>query len=84
MVLSNHREQATLKTFSDWKISLSDDNVFYLNVDESLVYDGFYSDFGPLNLAMIYRYIDIIRDKFKVSCLTTQSFDIFETQTCVN
>lgn len=67
MVLSNHRDSTTLQTFSDWKMSLNDDSVFYLNVDDSLVYEGFHSDFGPLNLAMIYRYIDIIRDKFKVS-----------------
>jgi len=67
MVLSNHKGPTTLQNFKDWKNSLKDNDVFYLNVDDYLVYDGFYSDFGPLNLAMIYRYIGIVRDKFKVS-----------------
>lgn len=66
MVLSNHKGPTTLQNFKDWKNSLKDNDVFYLNVDDYLVYDGFYSDFGPLNLAMIYRYIGIVRDKFKV------------------
>ncbi|XP_060844473.1 dual specificity protein phosphatase CDC14C-like [Rhopalosiphum padi] len=66
MVLSNHKGPTTLQTFKDWKNSLKDNNIFYLNVDDNLVYDGFYSDFGPLNLAMIYRYIGIVRDKLKV------------------
>lgn len=67
MVLSNQNDHTTLLNFKDWKNSLNDDNVFYLNIDDELVYDGFYSDFGPLNLAMIYRYIGILRDKIKVS-----------------
>lgn len=67
MVLSNNRDPTSLQTFRDWKKSIDGDSVFYLNVDDSLVYDGFFSDFGPLNLAMIYRYIDILRDTFKVS-----------------
>ncbi|XP_025206218.1 dual specificity protein phosphatase CDC14C isoform X2 [Melanaphis sacchari] len=66
MVLSNHKDPTTLQTFKDWKNSLKDKDVFYLNVDDNLVYDGFYSDFGPLNLAMIYRYIGIVRDKLQV------------------
>lgn len=69
MVLSNHINSTTLQTFKEWKLSLNCNNVFYLNVDDYLVYDGFYNDFGPLNLAMIYRYIGIVRDKFKVSII---------------
>lgn len=69
MVLSNHKDSKTIQSFKEWKTSLNKDNVFYLNVDEYLVYDGFYSDFGPLNLAMIYRYIIIMRDKLKVNKL---------------
>ncbi|VVC42963.1 Protein-tyrosine phosphatase-like,Dual specificity/tyrosine protein phosphatase, N-terminal [Cinara cedri] len=66
MVLSNYKDSTTIQSFNDWKKSFNDNNVFYLNVDDFLVYDGFYSDFGPLNLAMIYRYIGIMREKFKV------------------
>lgn len=67
MVLSNYKDSTTIQSFKDWKTSLNDNNVFYLNIDDYLIYNGFYSDFGPLNLAMIYRYIGIMRDKFKVS-----------------
>lgn len=69
MVLSNYKDSKTIQSFKEWKTSLKEDNVFYLNVDDYLVYNGFYSDFGPLNLAMIYRYISIMRDKLKVSKL---------------
>jgi len=67
MVLCSHKGSTKLQPLKDWKSSLKDNDVFYLNVDNSLVYDGFFSDFGPLNLAMIYRYISIVKDKFKVS-----------------
>lgn len=69
MVLSNHKDSTTIQSFKDWKNSQNDNNVFYLNVDDNLVYDSFFNDFGPLNLAMIYRYIGIVRDKYNVSKL---------------
>ncbi|KAK2092282.1 Dual specificity protein phosphatase cdc14a [Saguinus oedipus] len=31
-------------------------NTHYFSIDEELVYENFYADFGPLNLAMVYRY----------------------------
>ncbi|CAG0895767.1 unnamed protein product, partial [Darwinula stevensoni] len=31
-------------------------NTHYFSVDEELVYESFYADFGPLNLAMLFRY----------------------------
>nr|XP_040028013.1 dual specificity protein phosphatase CDC14AB-like isoform X2 [Gasterosteus aculeatus aculeatus] len=31
-------------------------NTHYFSMDEELVYESFYADFGPLNLAMLYRY----------------------------
>lgn len=64
-------------SFKDWKTSVKDNNVFYLNVDENLVYDGFYSDFGPLNLAMVYRYIGIIQEKLKVRHFNLKYINIF-------
>lgn len=68
MTLANHNGSSIpSKSLLHWKTTLNDKNVFYLNVDDKLVYDNFYSDFGPLNLAMIYRYIGIIREKLKVS-----------------
>ena len=31
-------------------------NTHYFSIDEELVYENFYADFGPLNLSMLYRY----------------------------
>lgn len=67
MTLTNCKDSTTLQSFVDWKKSLNDNNVFYLNIDNCLIYEGFYNDFGPLNLGKIYHYINIVRDKFKVS-----------------
>lgn len=67
MILNNYKDSTTIQSFKDWKTSLNDTDVYYLNIDHDLVYDNFFSDFGPLNLAMVYRYISIVRDKFKVS-----------------
>lgn len=66
MVLSNNKDSTTLLSFKDWKTSVSN-NVYYLNVDDNLVYDSFFNDFGPMNLAMVYRYIGILQEIFKVS-----------------
>lgn len=74
MVLSNNKDSSTLQSFKDWKTSFSDKNVYYLNVDDNLVYDSFFNDFGPMNLAMIYRYIGMLREIFKVSKTFVKSF----------
>ena len=31
-------------------------NTHYFCIDEELVYENFYADFGPLNLSLLYRY----------------------------
>ncbi|OPJ82376.1 dual specificity protein phosphatase CDC14B isoform D [Patagioenas fasciata monilis] len=31
-------------------------NTHYFCIDDELVYENFYADFGPLSLAMVYRY----------------------------
>jgi hypothetical protein len=35
-------------------------------VDEEFQYENFYADFGPLNLAMLYRYSCKLNKKLKV------------------
>eukprot|EP00404_Azadinium_spinosum_P060575 CAMPEP_0180705082 /NCGR_PEP_ID=MMETSP1038_2-20121128/7490_1 /TAXON_ID=632150 /ORGANISM="Azadinium spinosum, Strain 3D9" /LENGTH=395 /DNA_ID=CAMNT_0022736939 /DNA_START=76 /DNA_END=1260 /DNA_ORIENTATION=+ len=35
---------------------VASDKVHYFSVDSELVYEPFFADFGPLNLAMTYRY----------------------------
>jgi hypothetical protein len=42
-------------------------NTHYFSVDDELVYENFYADFGPLNLAMLYRYCQKLNKKLKVS-----------------
>ncbi|XP_065070297.1 dual specificity protein phosphatase CDC14A-like isoform X2 [Rhopilema esculentum] len=37
----------------------------YFCVDEELVYENFYADFGPLNLAMLFRYCNKLNKKLK-------------------
>jgi len=37
----------------------------YFCVDDELVYESFYADFGPLNLAMLYRYCCKLNKKLK-------------------
>ncbi|KFO26888.1 Dual specificity protein phosphatase CDC14A [Fukomys damarensis] len=37
----------------------------YFSIDEELVYENFYADFGPLNLAMMYRYCCKLNKKLK-------------------
>ncbi|XP_063993293.1 dual specificity protein phosphatase CDC14C isoform X4 [Diachasmimorpha longicaudata] len=37
----------------------------YFSIDNELVYENFYADFGPLNLAMLYRYCDKVNKKRK-------------------
>ncbi|KAJ9580980.1 hypothetical protein L9F63_023841, partial [Diploptera punctata] len=40
-------------------------NTHYFSVDDELVYENFYADFGPLNLAMLYRYCQKLNKKLK-------------------
>lgn len=37
----------------------------YFCTDNELVYEGFFDDFGPLNLAMLYRFVCHLADKMK-------------------
>lgn len=66
MILSDAKDPASIQSLKDWKKTWHDEDTYYLNIDETLVYDGFYNDFGPVNLAMIYRFIGILQEKLKV------------------
>lgn len=37
----------------------------YFSIDEELVYENFYADFGPLNLAQLHRYCSKVQKKLK-------------------
>ena len=38
-------------------------NTHYFSIDDELTYENFYSDFGPLNLSLLYRYCMKLRAK---------------------
>ncbi|KAM7378745.1 hypothetical protein PAMP_004344 [Pampus punctatissimus] len=40
-------------------------NTHYFSTDEEFLYESFYADFGPLNLAMLYRYCCKLNKKLK-------------------
>ncbi|XP_030061604.1 dual specificity protein phosphatase CDC14A isoform X2 [Microcaecilia unicolor] len=40
-------------------------NTHYFCTDEELIYENFYADFGPLNLAMLYRFCCKLNKKLK-------------------
>lgn len=40
-------------------------NTHYFSIDDELVYENFYADFGPLNLAMLCRYCRKLNKKLK-------------------
>ncbi|XP_044140817.1 dual specificity protein phosphatase CDC14C-like isoform X2 [Bufo gargarizans] len=42
----------------------------YFSIDEELLYENFYADFGPLNLAMLYKYCCKLNKKMKSFSLT--------------
>ncbi|XP_010745280.1 dual specificity protein phosphatase CDC14AB [Larimichthys crocea] len=40
-------------------------NTHYFSTDEEFIYESFYADFGPLNLAMLYKYCCKVNKKLK-------------------
>ncbi|XP_053682398.1 uncharacterized protein LOC128732944 isoform X2 [Sabethes cyaneus] len=40
-------------------------NTHYFTVDDELVYENFYNDFGPLNICMLYRYCHLLNEKLR-------------------
>ena len=40
-------------------------NTHYFSIDEELVYENFYADFGPLNLSLLYRYCVKLNKKLR-------------------
>mmetsp|Transcript_119248 Transcript_119248/g.338112 ORF Transcript_119248/g.338112 Transcript_119248/m.338112 type:complete len:466 (-) Transcript_119248:95-1492(-) len=41
----------------------------YFSIDNDLVYEPFFADFGPLNLSMIFRYCKMLEAKLMDPCL---------------
>ncbi|BFF95696.1 uncharacterized protein DMAD_13044 [Drosophila madeirensis] len=43
-------------------------NTHYFSIDEEYIYENFYSDFGPLNICMLYRYCMKLNTKLSAKC----------------
>ncbi|XP_033212933.1 dual specificity protein phosphatase CDC14A-like [Belonocnema kinseyi] len=50
---------------SNRQTARSTENIQFFNIDNELVYNNFYNDFGPLNLACLYRYCSVVNRKLK-------------------
>ena len=40
-------------------------NTHYFSIDDELIYENFYADFGPLNLSLLYRYCVKLNKKLR-------------------
>ncbi|CAH1394333.1 unnamed protein product [Nezara viridula] len=54
-------------------------NTHYFSIDEELVYENFFSDFGPLNLAMLFRYCEKLNRKRKAASQTNRKIVHYTT-----
>ncbi|CAL1688618.1 unnamed protein product [Lasius platythorax] len=54
-------------------------NTHYFSIDNELVYENFYADFGPLNLAMLYRYCQKVNKKLKGIALSKKKLVHYTT-----
>lgn len=43
----------------------STQTVHYFSIEDQLVYENFYNDFGPLNISMLYHYCMKLNKKLK-------------------
>ena len=54
-------------------------NTHYYSIDEELIYENFYADFGPLNLSMLYRYCVKLNKKLKSYTLSKKKIVHYTT-----
>ncbi|KAJ2940855.1 hypothetical protein O0L34_g10116 [Tuta absoluta] len=47
------------------KVLISTADVHYFSIDDELVYENYYCDFGPLNLGCVYKYCSILNEKLR-------------------
>ncbi|XP_072172846.1 dual specificity protein phosphatase CDC14A-like isoform X1 [Diadema setosum] len=54
-------------------------NTHYFSIDDELQYENFYADFGPLNLALLYRYCCKLNKKLKSTSLSRKKIVHYTT-----
>ncbi|XP_052742889.1 uncharacterized protein LOC112052392 [Bicyclus anynana] len=52
-------------TVRQGKILKHTNDTHYFSIDDELIYENYYSDFGPLNLGCVYKYCNILNEKLK-------------------
>ncbi|XP_046429492.1 dual specificity protein phosphatase CDC14C-like isoform X2 [Neodiprion fabricii] len=65
----------------------STSNTHYFSIDDELIYENFYADFGPLNLAMLHRYCQKVNKKLKAVTLSKKKivhYTVMDPQKRVN
>lgn len=50
-------------TVRQGKTLIKTKDTHYFCIDNELVYENYYSDFGPLNLGCVYRYCKLLNEK---------------------
>lgn len=46
---------------------LNTNAIHYFSIDDELVYESFFNDFGPLNICMLYRYTQKLNRKLSTN-----------------
>eukprot|EP00095_Tigriopus_kingsejongensis_P007281 snap_masked-scaffold144_size312663-processed-gene-2.25 protein:Tk07281 transcript:snap_masked-scaffold144_size312663-processed-gene-2.25-mRNA-1 annotation:"dual specificity protein phosphatase cdc14a" len=54
-------------------------NTHYFSIDDELIYENFYADFGPLNLSLLYRYCAKLTKKLNSQTLARKKIVHYTT-----
>lgn len=66
---NSQQQQAALLQHQTHQPARPASKIHFFSTDEEFVYENFYADFGPLNLAMLFRYCVKVNKKLKSSTL---------------
>ena len=51
-------------------------DLHFFSIDQILIYVNFYADFGPNNLSQVFRFCQILQEKFQVMNVPIHDFRI--------
>ncbi|XP_022199826.2 dual specificity protein phosphatase CDC14C [Nilaparvata lugens] len=67
------KDRLYFATFTSLKERNNTADVHFFSIDNELVYKNFFSDFGPLNLACLYKYCVLLSTKLKAPSLSNKA-----------
>ncbi|RZF35176.1 hypothetical protein LSTR_LSTR012381 [Laodelphax striatellus] len=67
------KDRLYFATFPNLKERNNSADVHFFTIDNDLVYKNFFSDFGPLNLACLYKYCVLLSTKLKAPSLSNKA-----------